>query len=761
MQQKITRLRLFIALFMMFSFVNITQARHIIGGVMTYECRGNGRYDFVLKMYRDDLCTTCAAFDPLAYIGVYRCTGGNCNLLTQRDFVARQDVPIRNVRFVNPPDYPCLIPPNVRVQEAVYEFSLVLPISNDSYHVSYQRCCRNITINNIINPDEVGATYTIEITAEAQRVCNNSPVFNDFPPIIICAGAPLVFDHSATDKDGDQLIYEFCDPLAGGAGGNRGLNPLIYPTCEGAYPNPACPPPYDRVTFRAPNFTAIAPLGYRTDNGQPILRINPNTGLITGTPELLGQFVVGVCVSEYRNGVLLSRVFRDFQFNVASCDPQVEARVRADEVIGGRQFLINSCGATSVAMQNQSFQERFIRQWEWRFDIAGEQRTFSAWNPTIEFPGVGQYRGQLLLNPGTDCGDTAQVFINIFPSIDADFTFEYDTCVAGPVFFTDRSVSGSGQITSWDWDFGDGNKGTVRNPSHIYREPGDIPVSLTVRDINRCQDTQTYTIPYYPVPALLVISPSSFTGCVPASIFFDNLSFPIDDTYDIRWTFGDGGTGTAISPTHTYEVPGIYTVSLEITSPIGCKTDTIFNNLITMLPSPEAGFSFSPDQPSNLNPVVSFTDQSNGASNWLWDFGYGGANSTLRNPVHTFPDTGMYEVRQIVIHPSGCRDTLIRIVDVIPEVRYFLPNAFTPNNDALNDIYKGVGVLDGIRSFKMSIWNRWGELIFETTNPDEGWNGRKFNSGKDAPIDVYVVVVTFTGPRGDRFEYKTFATLVR
>lgn len=733
-------------------------ARHIIGGVITYTCEGEGRYNFVLKMYRDCYCPPpCAEFDPLAYIAVYRCNGGDCNQLTQNSFIAQQDVRLGAVRKVDAPTYPCLIPPDICVEEAEYKFSLTLPTSDQSYHISYQRCCRNITINNIVDPESVGATYTIEITPEAQRVCNDSPVFDDFPPTVICAGAPLVYDHSATDLDGDQLVYEFCNPIEGGG---RNTTPAFVETCIGSQPNPACPPPYDLVRFAAPNYSSIAPLGYQIGTSEPILKINPNTGIITGTPQIKGQYVVGICVSEYRNGVLLSRVFRDFQFNVASCDAQVVAQVKADEEIDGKQFLINACGITDVYLENESFQRQFIKNFEWRFNIKGTVQTSKEWSPTITFPGIGQYEGQLFLNPGTECGDTAKVFVNLFPAINADFEFEYDTCVAGPVQFTDLSVSGSGNITTWKWSFGDMQESNAQNPSHLYKLPGDIPATLLVTDINKCKDAITKKIAYFPVPALILIAPSAFEGCAPADIFFDNLSTPISDAYDIRWDFGDGGSSDAISPVYTYENPGTYTVKVDITSPIGCQTDTTFSQLIRILPAPEAGFTFLPEDPSNINPTVRFTDQSQRADSWFWSFG-NGATAILQNPTYTFRDTGMYRISQIVTHPSGCRDTLVQTIDVRPEVRYFLPNAFTPNGDGLNEAYKGVGLLVGATNFKMTLWNRWGEMIFETNDPEEGWNGKKFNNGADSPNGVYVVVVTFKGPRGEPFEFKTFATLIR
>ncbi len=733
---------------------NSLSARHIIGGNMTYECLGNNTYRFTLQMYRDCFCSDCADFDPVAHIAVYRCGSQiNCGSLGQFSAFREIDVPLSGPPInVERPDYPCLIPPSVCVEQGMYTWQMTLPQSSESYHVSYQRCCRNITISNIVAPQNSGATFTIEITPLAQQLCNNSPVFNSFPPTVICANQPLSYDHSATDPDGDLLVYEFCSPLLGGG-------PLLdgnsFESCDGAAPNPACGPPYDFVSFKAPNYTPAFPMG-----GDPPVTINPFTGEISGTPTTLGQFVVGVCVSEYRDGELLSRVFRDFQFNVANCDPTVVADVKEDRIINDQEFLIQSCGEYTISFLNESYQQNFIKSHRWEFNINNSIQTFNEWSPTVTFPGVGEYRGRLMVNPGQDCGDTAFIYVNIFPEIEAGFTYEYDTCVAGPVRFTDTSTTGSCCLTNWDWDFGDNGQSGRQNPSHLYRQPGNIPVTLTVRDTNQCEDEITEVIPYFPVPSLIIISPSTYNGCAPADIFFDNLSFPIDDTYDILWDFGDGGTETEISPSHIYTNPGTYSIGVEITSPIGCMTDTFFKNLITILPAPEAGFSYTPSDPSNLNPKVFFSDESSGANGWIWDFGTG-VRSSLANPVYTFPDTGLFEVRQIVVHPSGCRDTLVRLIDVKPEVRFHLPNAFTPNNDGTNDTYLGVGIIPGLRNFNMTIWNRWGEMIFETSDPNEGWNGLKNNKGKEAPNGVYLVMVTYTAPRGQVYYLKSYATLVR
>ncbi len=733
------------------------QARHIIGGEITYECLGDGDYEFTMKVYRDCNCTNCAEFDPVAFIAIYQCNGEECETLGQNSFVARLDVPITSETSVDEPDYPCLIPPDVCVEEAIYRFRLSrygirLPVSSRSYHVSYQRCCRNVTINNIVRPDDSGATYTVEITPEAQQRCNSTPVFDQFPPTVICAGAELNFDHSATDPDGDSLVYEFCAPLLGGG---PGLDPGIYSTCNGAQPTPACPPPYGTVTFVQSTYSAKTPMA-----GNPVVSIDPATGLITGTPMLQGQFVVGVCVKEYRGDTLLSEIRRDFQFNVAPCDPTVVADVKEDRKLGDQEFEINTCGNLTIDFLNESFQRQFVDFFEWRFDINGTIETYDDWEPSVTFPGVGTYEGQLILNPDTDCGDTANITVNLFPAIEADFEFAYDTCVAGPVRFNDLSETGAERIVDWQWNFGDGTSAGVQNPEHEYEIPGRLAVSLQVTDNNECVDVISRPLDYFPVPPLLLVAPSSFVGCAPADILFNNLSAPVSTAYDISWDFGDGNTSSEYSPWHTYENTGVYTVSLRIVSPIGCETDTVFRELIEVVESPAAGFSFAPEQPSNLFPTVAFSDESERANQWLWDFDTG-VTSTQRSPTYTFPDTGLYEVKQIVTHPNGCRDTLLRLVDVIPDIRYHLPNAFTPNGDAVNDLYRGAGILVGATDFNLSIWNRWGELVFETDNPDDGWNGRKFNSGAEAPNGVYVVLVTFTGPRGQPYQLKGFATLIR
>ena len=760
---KVMDRRSLLLLFLFFLTTLSVQVRgaHIIGGDITYVCNGNGNYTFTLKLYRD--CFGGGApFDSApgapfpGTVTVYRGESQTPFQINNSNHISLAPPVITDVapNISNP----CLDPPqDVCVEEGIYTFDANLPVSDEPYHIVYQRCCRNGTITNIANPGETGETFYVMLTPAAQQSCNNSPTFDDFPPIVICAGEPIDFDHSATDPDGDVLVYELCRPFVGG-----GNNTTDSESPGGVAPNPDMPPPYAGVTFLPP-FSFSNPF-----LANPPLAIDPNTGFMTGIPSSLGQFVVGVCVKEYRNGQLLSTVFRDFQFNVEECEFNVFADIAEDDTVilqGQQYYVVNACGINDVQFINQSTEQSNINSVLWEFDIAGTTETSNQWSPTFNFPTTGTYYGQLFLNPNANangCADTAFIEVNVFPGITAEFEFDYDTCVAGPVTFTDLSVSGAGPntIVSWNWRFGDGNISVAQNPVHTYQEPGLMDVELRIRDVNNCTGLFVDQVSYFPVPQLLVVAPSDFIGCQPASIFFDNLSTPVNNSYDIVWEFGDGGTSGLIDPTYVYEDVGTYTVSLSITSPLGCSIDTTWNDLITVLPSPIADFTFSPDQPSNLIPTVEFTDLSFEPVAWKWSFGDLGA-SIQQNPVFTFPDTGLQEIELVVFHESGCTDTMVQFLDVLPEVRYYLPNAFTPNGDGYNDGFRGNGMMEGARDFNLSIWNRYGEKLFETGDPFLAWNGRKDNVGELAPQGVYVVEVTYKEPRGKPIKLNGYATLVK
>jgi gliding motility-associated-like protein len=386
----------------------------------------------------------------------------------------------------------------------------------------------------------------------------------------------------------------------------------------------------------------------------------------------------------------------------------------------------------------------------------GDGTTSQDSTPVHLYPNPGLYYVRFsVTSPQSGCSSSVLDSIRIFASPTANFTASYQACELSAVSFTDGSTVGDVPITSWKWSFGDGGTSAQPSPQHVYNDTAVYNVRLIVRDQKGCSDTITKDVPWLPKPVFPVRLYDK-RGCVSYTTDFEARGYPIDG-YKTYWFFGDGQGSADPKPSHTFDQIGTYPLRLVITSPMGC-TDTFYAQTIVS-PKPTAQFSYSPHELSNLNPTVQFTDLSSNSGAWEWDFGTG-SRSSIRNPKYVYPDTGKFQVNLIITDQNGCRDTASKIVDIIPKFTYYLPNAFSPNNDGINDGFRGTGIMDKINAFEMTIWNRWGEMVFQTNNPTDEWNGRKNNTGVLSPAGVYVVVVKLKGGRGEVQELKGYATLV-
>lgn len=680
---------------------------HLVGGDISYLCLGNNSYQITLTIYRD--CNSGGApFDGQAAITIYDGLG---------NIFQNLQVPVGPITNIPPVvNNPCLqVPPNVCTEYATYITTVTLPPSASGYVITHQRCCRNGTITNIPNPDTWGNTYTVNVPPNGG--CNSSPAFNNLPPIVLCLNDSINFDYSATDPDGDSLYYELCTPLHGGGQGGTGGS------TNSPAPNPAAPPPYTLVPFLA-GYSASFPLP-----GLPALNVNPQTGQLTGRPTALGQYVFAVCVSEYdAQGALLSTVSRDYQFNVVSCQANTTAEIQ-DQPPGG-----GCTGRTIQFFENCQVTSLYL----WDFGVDGiSTDTSTQANPVYTFPDTGTYVVTLIANPGWPCTDTAVKVFRVYDPFNTTFTVSGNPCFDNQNF-TLQATGGFSPTADISWDFGVGT-----GPSHSgvlvqnvsFPAPGTYPVTVTVSDFG-CVVSYTDNISVYAPPELLH-NISRITGCAPVLVDFHDSSTASTTVYH-EWDFGDGGTANVASPSHEYPNPGTYNVSHRIYTVQGC-IDTLaetVTNAVTVLPVPNSQAEITPTQPDPYYPEVTVNPVLTGdITNWETDMGDGTIYFNTLEQKHLYRDTGWYRVYHVVWNSSGCPDTLKVWVRVNPVVHLFIPNAFTPNGDNKNEVFLP-GII-GMKEYRLMIFNRWGELLFESEVPEVGWNGRFENTGNPVPQGVY------------------------
>lgn len=694
-------------LLMTFSLKNF--ATHIVGGEIYYDYLGGSNYRITLKVYRD-CYNGIPPLDNPACVFIFNSAG---------TFIDSLELPLpATVILPTTINNPCFTPPtNVCVEEAIYQGLVSLPNIPGGYNLTYQRCCRNGTILNIVNPGDVGSTYMAHIPDNSIAPANSSPRYNNFPPIFLCANVPLVFDHSATDPDGDSLYYELCDPYLGLDPVCNQLGPPAPLGCSAI----ASPPPYPYVPWQSP-YNAAYPMA-----SSPAMAVNPNTGLMTGTPTMLGQWVVGVCCSEYRNGVLIDFNKRDFQFNVTNCPGLPVASIPIQ--------------TTFCTGYNVNFTQASVNAFSYHWDFGDPSTsldTSNLMNPTWVYADSGVYQVTLIINPGTLCADTQSSVFRIYPLLDPVFTPPPGECV----YENSYDFSGGGDYMgngSFTWNFGPHASPSSANglgtTNIVFDTSGTFPVSFTITE-NGCTETYTANVNVYPKP-VADYSLASSISCDLQPVHFLNNSTG-DTPLTNVWTFGDGATSTLANPYHTYPAIGTYSTSLIVSTAHGCKDTFALPSPVAVFPSPVAGVDATPKDTSIFYPDVSVFDFSFGGIDCDIYWGDGSMSESC-DTMHHYTHPGLYTIMQVVTNANGCTDTAYVEVLIRPEYLFWIPNAFTPNGNGLNDVFKPK--LLGVHNYSFLIFDRWGEKIYETSNPDEGWNG--YFKGRLCTNDVFVYKINF------------------
>lgn len=421
-----------------------------------------------------------------------------------------------------------------------------------------------------------------------------------------------------------------------------------------------------------------------------------------------------------------------------------------------------SCQNLDVQFQNQS---NNAVNYFWLFGDGGGT---TITNPNHSYANVGNYNIKLIAYDQYGCTDTVQkpAYINIYEIPKALFTYSpfAPQLPNTLVNFTDRSYLSSGTL-NYNWHFGDilstSNTSTNQHPSHIYTDSGNYTVKQIVTSNFGCTDTFENTIYVHPRKPIPSFDIDVSEGCKPLTVTFTNTS-TYGDSYE--WDFGDGNGSTEKDPTHTYTRDDIYTVKLKVFGP-GGDSVLVKQQLLTVHDLPRARFTVNPAMVYLPNAHSTFTNTSFDVNKSKW-FVYDSILSEIFTDTNfhsgfDFKRSGEYSVKLIVYNQYNCTDTFYLPNSITVDLHGIvtIPNAFTPNGDGKNETFKPV--VSGVKNegYMLKIYDRWGMLIFETTNPYEAWNGEV--NGAPAVSDVYIWLLEGFFATNERFTKKGQVTLLR
>ncbi len=396
---------------------------------------------------------------------------------------------------------PCIIGDQLGCYYTIVQYELdnyELPVSTDGYRISYQRCCRIASMDNVENSATVGNTYSIVIPGTSSPVPNadknSSPIFAVNDVEVVCEGSFFSFDLSAVDPDGDSLTYILCTAYDGGS------------TAAPA-PDSAAAAPYNTVNYSAP-FSGGQPMGNK-------VKIDPKTGILSGiAPSIAftGEYVVTACVTEYRNGVYLAESRKELHIRVRDC-VLLKARLDPKPV---------TCDGFKVSFYNgEVLPSTTLYRWNFGDPASDSNNISTSTTPTHTYSDTGRYTVKLWVSTGNLCSDSTTLIVKVYPGFFPALKTNPPYCKGVPVSFQDITTTKYGVPTGWRWNFGVANDledtSNLKNPSFTYPASGQYKVQLIVGNTFGCIDTVTTDVTIVDKPPLTVI-PKDTTYCALDSV---------------------------------------------------------------------------------------------------------------------------------------------------------------------------------------------------------------------------------------------------
>ena len=361
------------------------------------------------------------------------------------------------------------------------------------------------------------------------------------------------------------------------------------------------------------------------------------------------------------------------------------------------------------------------------------------------------------------------IFVNETPTAGFQVSAQL-LCSRDSLQFEDKSWMFDGEIALWEWNFddasSDGDTSNLQNPAYWYAYEGDYSPSLIAVSDSGCRDTAFTAISLHPSPVNHLFANTEFGCGINNEIFLRDTAYLSSGSINqYKWIFGFNDTVYTEVDSLRHDLSlGEYTIISQVTSDLGCiGTDSISGYHV--YDQPFADFGYYPEDPTITEPEVYFNDKSIAQQvpieYYHWNFG-DGRDTVGLDPVHIYQDTGAFHVILTIQDENGCVDTASLQVYVDPVFSFFIPNAFSPNGNGLNDEFGPIGAYFEDSNYEFEVYSRWGELLFETRDPFGKWKGDyALSTQKTVPLGVYSWIIRVKDALGDEHVYKGQVTVVR
>ena len=431
----------------------------------------------------------------------------------------------------------------------------------------------------------------------------------------------------------------------------------------------------------------------------------------------------------------------------------------------GRLYDTSGCVPLMTDLQDTI---RNAKQYVWNFGDGGGDTATTGYEVQHTYNVPGVYTIMMVAIDSNSCNVADTTYRHVIARTDkapVDFAFMKDPnqpCTSLTYDFTNLSTAPPTKPfgpASFVWQFGDNSAPFPDGPgpvTHSYQTPGTYVVNLLLVDTQYCNypDTATATLRVSPVAKAQFLTPA--TGCAPYTAVFNNTSL---GGLQFTWNFGDGSPPDSdANPVHIYPDTGTYTITLLEVDTTTCNKRDSTQETIVVNTKPTAAFAYSPTEPVTNTPFT-FTNGSVGAITYKWVFGDGDSaiRTTLDTVQHLYIQTDSFNVCLLATNEWGCTDTVCHPVSALINPLLDVPNAFTPGRFGTNSIVKVMGF--GIIHMDFRIYNRWGRLVFESDNPNIGWDG--YYQGQIQPMDVYAYTLEADFSNGKHVTKKGDITLIR